>query len=61
MPPIDVEYYRERAATERDRAKSAAQPKIAAIHLELASLYERLIELKVQEAPPLRAVGSVEG
>ena len=61
MPPIDVEYYRERAAAERARAKAAAQPKIANIHLELASLYEQLVDLQDEEDSLLTTARSGEG
>lgn len=38
----DAEYYRARALEERDRAATATEPKIVAIHLELATKYESL-------------------
>jgi hypothetical protein len=40
----DVEYYRARAATERERAEMSANAEVAAIHLELAIQYEALVE-----------------
>ena len=51
----DREYYRERAQAERMRAATATS--IAAeIHLELASLYEKLVELEESERPTLTIV-----
>jgi hypothetical protein len=38
----DIEYYRDRALVERSRAKTAPSPQIAAVHDQLASLYEAL-------------------
>lgn len=40
----DTEYYRERARAERALATDAAQANVAAIHAELASLYEAMID-----------------
>lgn len=39
----DTEYYRERARVERALAAHAAQANVAAIHAELATLYEAMI------------------
>jgi hypothetical protein len=39
----DDDYYAKRAATERHMAETATDPKIAALHWELASLYEKLV------------------
>ena len=44
MSSADVAYYRERARTERERAKTSSSADIAEIHEELARLYEALIE-----------------
>lgn len=44
MPSDDVHYYRERARTERERAKLSSRQEIAEIHEELARLYDALIE-----------------
>ena len=41
----DYEYYQQRALVERSRAKSAPTPKIAAVHEELASLYDAFIRV----------------
>ena len=43
MSPIDVEYYRARAIEERERALAADQQEVAEIHLELARLYDALV------------------
>ena len=44
MSSDDVHYYRQRAQTERERAKLSSRQEIAEIHEELARLYEALIE-----------------
>ncbi|MCL6697198.1 hypothetical protein LZ496_00130 [Sphingomonas sp. NSE70-1] len=44
MSSDDIEYYRARAAQERAAAADATQSEVAAIHLELARLYEALAE-----------------
>ena len=44
MSSDDIEYYRTRAAEERRAAADATQSEVAAIHLELAKLYEALVE-----------------
>ena len=44
MSADDVSYYRQRAQTERERAKLSSSEDIAEIHEELARLYEALIE-----------------
>ena len=43
MIPIDLDYYRRRAAAERECAEKADEY-AAAIHSELARLYEALVE-----------------
>lgn len=40
----DAEYYRERARVERDRAAESDRAEVAEIHLELARLYEAMVE-----------------
>ncbi|HEY1143247.1 MAG TPA: hypothetical protein VGE68_04350 [Sphingomicrobium sp.] len=40
----DIEYYRQRAATERALAESADRKIVAEIHAELARQYEALVE-----------------
>lgn len=58
MSPTEREYFRERALIERGLA-STASAAAAGIHLELACLYEKLVELEDgHEAPALRVVGS---
>ena len=44
MSSDDIEYYRARAAQEREAAADASQSNVAAIHEELARLYEALAE-----------------
>ena len=44
MSSDDIEYYRTRAADERRAAADATQSEVAAIHLELAKLYEALVQ-----------------
>ena len=58
MTPEEREYFRERALIERGRATTATKV-AAAIHLELACLYEKLVELEDgRERPTLSIVGS---
>ena len=42
MSSEDIEYYRSRAAEEREAAADAEQSNVAAIHQELARLYDAL-------------------
>lgn len=56
MSPDELAYYRERALFERRRASESTTKRAANIHLELACLYERIIELEEQHAPMLRIV-----
>lgn len=56
MSPDERAYYRERALIERRRASDATHRLAAIIHVELASLYERLVELEELDAPTLRTV-----
>lgn len=52
MSPIEREYFRRRANEERACAAQASS--IAAeIHLELASLYEKLVRLEEEEDPTI--------
>ena len=44
MSRNDTEYYRRRAAAERERARDAPNQDIAAIHEELARQYDALTE-----------------
>lgn len=55
MSTKDLEYYRERAVTERARAKEARRQDVAAIHEELARQYEALVD-RQDLRPPLRMV-----
>jgi hypothetical protein len=43
MTPNDVDYYRARAIEERENALAADRQNVAAIHLELARLYDALV------------------
>ena len=44
MLQTDTDYYRKRAATEREAARNAASPEIASIHEQLARDYDELAE-----------------
>ena len=57
MTPRDVEYYSERIREERARAREAGRADVAAVHEELARLYEVLIGSN-DSAPVLRLVSS---
>ncbi len=46
MSSKDVEYYRQRAATELELASAAERADVAFIHEELARQYQALIEQK---------------
>ena len=46
MSQKDVDYYRGRAAEEREMALAADRQDVAAIHLELASLYDALVDVR---------------
>ena len=51
MSSEDIEYYRARATQEREAAADASQSNVAAIHEELARLYDALAdqpELRLQ-------------
>lgn len=43
----DIQYYQQRALVERSRARSAPTHRIAAVHEELAALYEEFIRVAV--------------
>lgn len=49
----NLDFYRQREREERVTAAKCKDPRIAAIHLEMAALYERLIALET-EAPLLK-------
>lgn len=55
MTSYDTAYYRDRANTERSRAIAAARKDVAAVHEELARLYQALVEQKGLR-PALRIV-----
>ena len=44
MSTSDTEYYRRRATTERELALKAERRDVAEIHLELARLYQALVD-----------------
>lgn len=44
MSSDDIAYYRERAATERNRASTAPTDDIAAAHRKLAVMYDNLLK-----------------
>lgn len=45
MSRNDLEYYSERALAEREAARTAKEPRVAAIHLQLAEHYEAIVRL----------------
>jgi hypothetical protein len=53
--PDNHEYYRQRAATERQRAENAASPTLARLHEQLAEAYEALVA-EIEGKAPLRLV-----
>lgn len=59
MDEQDIEYYRQRAATELGMASEADRSDVAAIHQELAEQYQALVEQSelrkaLKAATPLR-------
>ncbi|HLO20015.1 MAG TPA: hypothetical protein VK192_05925 [Sphingomicrobium sp.] len=55
MSPDQREYFRDRALIERGRAATASSV-AAVIHLELACLYEKLVELEQDEERPTLSI-----
>ena len=55
MSSEDFEYYRRRAAQEREAASNSEKQYIAEIHLELARLYDALAD-QPELRPTLRVV-----
>ena len=53
----DTDYYRQRAATERELAKDAERADVAAIHEELARQHEALVN-RAELRPTLRTAFS---
>jgi hypothetical protein len=51
MSQEDLQYYRERAITERNRAATAPSPAIAAAHDKLAIMYQNLVERLERSQP----------
>ena len=56
MYSIDVEYYRGRAAEERELALRSESQNVAAIHQELARQYQSLVN-QAGQRPKLQIVG----
>jgi hypothetical protein len=56
MSPDELAYYRERALLERRSASASTDRRAADIHLELAGLYERRVEMEDLVAPTVRIV-----
>ena len=59
MSDYDTGYYQARAARARELAAGAVDPKISAIHLEMADRYDLLASSKAEapiEHPTLRVV-----
>lgn len=56
MSPDELAYYRQRAQVERTHAANATNPNAKEIHVKLACLYEKLIELEDVERPKLSIV-----
>ena len=53
MPSLDTEYFRQRAAAERELASQSERANVAAIHDELARQYEALVN-RAELRPTLR-------
>ena len=53
VPSLDVEYFRQRAAAERELASQSERANVAAIHDELARQYEALVN-RAELRPTLR-------
>jgi hypothetical protein len=56
MYPVDLEYFRQRAAAERILAKASDRQDVAEIHSELARQYDALVE-QDELTPGLSLVG----
>ena len=56
MSPTEIQYYRQRAIAERAQARSATPSQAALIHLELACMYEKIVELDQLPEIPLHLV-----
>ena len=53
VPSLDVEYFRQRAAAERELASQSDRANVAAIHDELARQYDALVN-RAELRPTLR-------
>lgn len=51
MSQEDLQYYRERAITERNRAATSPSPEIATAHEKLAVMYQNLVERLERSQP----------
>ena len=56
MSPSDIEYYSRRAHAERALAAAAGRPEVAEIHLLMASLYDKIVDVDDEPQPKLRLV-----
>ena len=56
MTSDELIYYRHRAVVERQRAEEATSPHAADVHLRMAVIYERLVELEQAPQPRVRLV-----
>lgn len=56
MSKTDVDYFRRRAAVEREMAGKAVSPEVAAVHQELARGYDALANESQQRQRALRAI-----
>lgn len=52
MSPVDLEYYRQRAVTERELARASERANVAEIHDELARQYQALVDHEELRPPP---------
>ena len=53
----DFDYHTKRAADERRKAETAKDPKIAALHSQLAELYEQLVKSELDGPEQLTGTG----
>lgn len=54
-PSSSLDYYAARAVEERRLAMASADPKVRAVHLELAEKYNQLVEFSGQD--PMQVTG----
>lgn len=53
MQTLDLGYYSRRAEEERERATTATDPVVAAVHAELARRYTAMCEAAVEHDSPI--------